>query len=141
MSSLKLLLVALAIVMSLCMTSLAWADDLQGTGNELRQYCNQQNYAAKNERWGLCIMEVYALNRGYDWSIYALASIAEHHMVTQEQVSKITRICMPSNVTREQRALIVSKYLQNNPATLNDADVDLVITAERAAWPCSRSAH
>jgi hypothetical protein len=47
--------------------------------------------------------------------------------------------CIPNAVTREQKALVVAKYLRDHPEKLNVDDVSLVDYAFKAAWPCGNT--
>lgn len=51
-------------------------------------------------------------------------------------VPEALRVCFPRQVTNEQSAQIVLKYLQNHPEKLNISYLPLVVAALSDAYPC-----
>ena len=46
--------------------------------------------------------------------------------------------CLPTHSTYGQYVRVVHKYLQENPAELQEGDSVLVLKALKAAWPCPK---
>jgi len=115
------------------------------TGNQLIATCNNKEYQEHSALWTTCLTYVYALNEG--WTYGSLAAIAFDHKTdivrktfSEARIIKLSNtilgFCTPDNVTNEQSALVVTKYLQDHPEKLNEEDGSLVLDAFRAAWPC-----
>jgi hypothetical protein len=49
------------------------------------------------------------------------------------------KICPSDGVTRKQTALVVSKYMEEHPETLNWRYSLLIATALMDAWPCEKT--
>jgi hypothetical protein len=47
-----------------------------------------------------------------------------------------TNVCIPDNADNDQLVRIVDKYLNDNPAKLNDPAVGLIMTSMLSAFPC-----
>jgi len=135
-----------AAITSICLPATSRADDITaGTGNELVNYCNDSNHQASNDLWFGCVNFVYGVKVGFYFGL-AYTTRLNHPDVSAKQLSKDINIglmfCMPdATVTREQQALVVSKYLHDHPETLNNINYVEVLNAFKAAWPCPKSGN
>jgi Rap1a immunity proteins len=102
-------------------------DTLKATGNFLISYCNDDNYKTNNGLWNYCIGFVYGTEEGIESASVIITGRPD-----------INIYCMPSNATSQQMALVVTRYLNEHPETLNNPDVVEVIHAFTAAWPCNK---
>lgn len=135
-------LIGIPLALLLCCS--AKADDVTvGTGNELIKSCNQQNYTSQNGSWGFCVGYVSGVSAEY--VTIASSLMPKSNTPIPEDVKSVLTVlshgmmqlfCMPSNSTREQSALVVSKYLADNPDKLNLVASDLIVDALAKAWPC-----
>lgn len=119
--------------------SVAKADDAVGTGNELVKSCNQANADQSNSLWMYCIGYVSGMHEGLNVGFYlALNSAMPNSSDNARDAArdKILSYCIPNGVTREQKGLVVAKYLRDHPEKLNVDEVSLVAYAFEAAWPC-----
>ena len=111
-------------------------DNTEFTGNELRVYCNQPNADAQNVGWFMCIAMVTGLMEGYTTGVEVGYMAGVGHPLNAEQENRLRAYCAPANGTREQSALVVTKFLADHPERLSQPDVFLVLDAFQAAWPC-----
>ena len=103
----------------------AYADnDVTGTGNELIQYCNQSNFNHHNALWDICDMAVDSAYGGY-----LLGVLVSNKNLSAKQLNIASGICPPGNPIRGQLALMVSKYLRDNPSKLDMPCVMLITLA------------
>ena len=133
----------------LLLSSQVIADDgvINGTGNQLITLCNEKSHQAQNTNWNYCIAYVDGVTDGYVWSgslVNYLASQDSTIKTDKDAYAKLLNLythwyCIPNNVTRQQMALVVSKYLSDNPELLNQPSADLVIGAVAKAWPCNKN--
>jgi len=94
---------------------------------KLREYCqlvgldDSQMNGDKILHASICLFYVAGISEGYD------VAGAAHK-----------QICFPADsvVTNGQKALIVSKYLNDHPEMLNNPSVYLVLNALSEAFPC-----
>ena len=111
-------------------SSKADVDITSHTGNELIRNCNNANSMnGGNAYWFACVEYVSGIENGFDFAYSILET-------TNPTVKPW--YCIPQNVTRNQFALVVSKFLQDNPSKLNESDVVLVLGAYIEAWPCTK---
>jgi Rap1a immunity proteins len=142
----RLFLASCLLVVGGLYTSLAVADDnlVSGTGNELIEFCSQANYTADNSNWFACVVYVHGVYDGFVGardliiSVKAAAPAQDQEGVQRTEYLLGNLICMPANVTRQQMALVVTKYLSDNPAQLNYSAASDVLTALAQAWPCKQ---
>lgn len=88
-------------------------------GNELLNHCH--DYTEKSDFGaGFCI--------GY------VTGIAE--ALNNKVNSSPTPFCIPSEVIFKQLVLIVTKYLNDNPAELHKTAISIIQAALRDAFPC-----
>ena len=119
-------------------------DASTGTGNELIQSCNQKEADNNSDIWEWCVSYVLGVGDGLEKAFIELGNISsgEKYSVDEKLAIALASIdldglfCMPNNVTRNQAALVVSKYLADNPDKLNKPEVTLVVDAFHKAWPC-----
>lgn len=115
------------------------SDTVTDTGNQLIKSCNQKNYEESNLLWAWCVGYVSGVDSGFGIGARTAMSEAFQHF-THEQIVKlgnaVVDYCVPVNTTKEQTALVVSKFLYDHPETLNENNSSLIIDAFRAAWPC-----
>ncbi|HEY1773323.1 MAG TPA: Rap1a/Tai family immunity protein [Gammaproteobacteria bacterium] len=114
-------------------------DNIAGTGNELAQFCSEQNHIADNTSWAWCIAFVNGMMEGFEKGAIAVMLIDDPKHSSANAVSRYNKefkICVPDDSTRQQQALVVSKYLSDHPEKLNDNDIYLILDAYLAAWPC-----
>ena len=122
-------------------TQPAFADDVTaGTGNELVGYCNEANSDANNAAWWFCLGVVSGTEYGLESGV--MGGVATYTKVKAgpafiKQMNAILRFCVPTNVTRQQMGLVVSKYLKDHPENLNLSIDSVVLGAFRVAWPCT----
>ena len=123
--------------------SVAKADDVtDGTGNQLVKFCDASNKASSSSTWFGCMMFVDGVITGaytvylYEYNNLPAANQATTHFNPDEIVRRLYHVCMPDGVPREQRALVVAKYLQDHPGELNRPSAVLVVHALIDAWPC-----
>lgn len=114
-----------------------------GTGNQLVQFCNHTNSDADNLNWFGCVMFVYGVAEGaHDGvirdSILTFGKTYPGNAVMDKRINTVLQFCIPTNATRQQMALVVSKYLDEHPEVLNKSDYAIVINAFEEAWPCSQ---
>lgn len=121
-------------------------DTTDGTGNNLIKFCNQKTSEAQNSDWAYCVAYIDGVTDGYVWSGLLIHGLIDGEPTkdgkrTLSGVFELLKneFCLPNNVTRQQMALVVSKYLADNPALLNQPSSDLVIGAVAKAWPCAKS--
>ena len=139
----------IAVISSVFLPIISRANDATtSTGNELITRCNDAAYhtqdtdwAAKTN-WAMCISFIHGVQEAYAQGI--MLDISTHNpKLTPSQVTakglKMQGFCLPENSTREQAALVVTKYLKEHPEQLNVADNLLVIRAFFAAWPCPKT--
>lgn len=136
----------LAGAVGLCIAtlSLVYAVGIQAaepvdTGNQLVTQCNDGNYQARNERWSYCVAYVVGVADGVQLGI--LNTLHDYNGLAAKnagsKMSLISHYCMPDeNVTYNQMALVVSKYLHEHPESLNLSSVVLVVYSFDNAWPC-----
>lgn len=91
------------------------------TGSELRKQCTAVNEAQNSPQWFGCI--------GY------VIGIADVMAVTP--VAGFS-VCLPSNATRVQAALVVRRFLDSNPEMLHHGAAALVVDALARAFPCTQ---
>jgi len=124
------------------------ADDLTtGTGNELITECNQNNYAEHTEAWTYCMGYVDGVISGFNYvkkDIVKPQPNDNYPATTRVVLGELyvalkSLYCKPDNSTRAQGALVVSKYLSDNPSELNQSARSLVIDAFMQAWPCPKT--
>ena len=114
-------------ILSVCSSSTSKAADVTaGRGNELVQYCNYSKYQAKSVLWNYCVGYVSGVDNGFNLLINVINE-------------KNTYYCTPDDVTRQQMALVVSKYLIEHPESLNIHSQYLILAAFTAAWPCPKT--
>ncbi|HEV7163812.1 MAG TPA: Rap1a/Tai family immunity protein [Gammaproteobacteria bacterium] len=116
-----------------------------GTGNELIKYCNQNNYLSNVDKeamlWVYCMAYVDGVVGGFSYTKGLIKPEPTYAAPAKEVLGKLyltleSFYCKPENTTREQSALVVSKYLSDNPGQLNESAKSLVITAFMKTWPC-----
>lgn len=118
----------------------AFADDVtNGTGNQLQTFCNNENASSGNVSWYACVMYVDGVLDGFTQAAgMAFAEMKKNaNSITEAAYANLLmNACIPPDVTRNQIALVVTKYLGDHPAKLNDASPTLVLDAISNAWPC-----
>lgn len=123
----------------------ASTSDITGTGNEMISFCVASNYQAENMDWEVCMAEVYGIWKGFDdGRIYGIEQAVggvnnKNFPSKKSHLSALlneTPYCIPSAVTRQQMALVVTKYLEQHPELLNRSDLTLENRAFEQAWPC-----
>jgi len=130
---LSTLFMAVAIT-SVCLptTSKADTDMTAHTGNELITACNDTNSRnTAGADWNWCVAYVSGIENGleYEWFLWKYTTPSLNQLY-----------CLPANATRNQFALVVSKYLHDHPEQLNEPDIALVLAAYENAWPCPKPA-
>jgi len=136
-----------AAISSVCLTTASKADDITtGAGNELITECNQHNSQSKNSLWAFCIGYVHGVIEEHEDLVVRIfprpdVKLSDNERLIYQAVSEalVREYCLPDNATREQSALVVSKYLSDNPDNLNLVAPDLVLAALHNAWPCPKS--
>ena len=119
-------LIGISLIVLLC-SSIASASDLTvGTGNELMKACNTDNYKTENMMWGVCLGFVEGVTAELAVLATELAPQPGNKLPTDvtTYIGAVSTglkmmICSPSNSTREQAALVVSKFLADHPEKLN----------------------
>lgn len=86
------------------------------TGNKLVEYCKDDEAYFGS---GFCYGYVTGIATTLTWA------------------SEENKICTPENVTNEQIASIIRKYLKEHPEMLHESADLLVIIALRRAFPCN----
>lgn len=132
-----------ALGLAICSVSTGYADDIaDNTGNELIRGCNAQSDEAKNSDWVYCVGFINGVISGHA-AILALVNVPpglKPSAAIDERINLYTKLslmfCIPENATREQTALVVTKYLRDHPADLNQPASALVYEALTEAWPC-----
>lgn len=126
------------------------SDAVGGTGNELMQLCDQKQADTESDSgtslWDMCISYIEGVTDGIEYGHQTVT----HRMLNTpssdaDSISNYTALllklefayCIPNNVTRNQTALVVSKYLADNPDKLNYSSAELVVAALHRAWPCA----
>lgn len=109
------------------------------TGEQLIDSCNQLNFEHKNTAWDFCAMYVEAASSGTLFGAALGYAKGSGHNAPSDLVVSILDICMPENTTIEQYALVVTKYLHDHPAELNEPAAVLIYEAISQAWPCSKT--
>ena len=109
-------------------------NSIEYTGNQLIKTCNQHNYEQQNTEWDFCVIYIIGVSNGIQYGVaYGYAKGTDKPFKDE---SPIVGICFPKNATSEQAALIVTKYLSDNPAALNERDAILIYKALKQGWPC-----
>ncbi len=113
-------------------------------GNELIGYCSTKNYNDDQLLWSVCVTWVFGIESGLETGVFddfSMNFIRKGKVPTAEDLLSRFRAvegyCMPNDVTRQQMALVVTKYLENHPETLNQDQAIEVEAAFKEAWPCS----
>jgi hypothetical protein len=122
--------------------SFADASSTDGTGNQLMVFCNDTNKETNQTAWFGCMMFIDGVvNGSYTVGVYQY--IAQYGNKVNAPgfdpstfVAQTFNVCIPDGTTREQRALVASKYLKDNPQSLHEPSAMLVIAALNSAWPC-----
>lgn len=139
---------ALALIglMTLNQSIAADSNDTNAGGITLSTLCNQTNHDQNNLAWTTCITYVTGVADGFDRAIATLAidsgakelkpEDAEAMKNSAELLFHVT--CRPIGSTPEQTALVVSKYLADNPKYLNLTAAALIMNALADAWPCPK---
>lgn len=139
MNGLKIVILSFIFVITASQTAVA-DDATVGTGNELIGYCNETNSSANNGDWWFCIGVVsgteYGLESGAMGGVLTYTKVKPGPPL-EKSVNAILQFCLPSNATRQQMGLVVSKYLKDHPENLNMGIDSIVLRAFRAAWPCT----
>jgi len=136
-----------AVISSGCLPIISKADEATtDTGNALIKFCNQQNYAAENIGWAYCTGFVKGIDYGFISGVKTTVADMDEGLFHRKDKTKETNLskaiidyCIPSSVTIEQSALVVSKYLQEHPEKLNLDASQLVLNSFRTAWPCAKA--
>lgn len=119
----------------------AYADGESGTGNELITSCNDTNYQATNELWTYCVGYINGIDEGlgvgFDLGVASVKPSTKNDVLLTVR-ALVLRYCIPDNATRQQRALVVSKYLKDHPESLNEQGAVLIQRAFENAWPCAK---
>ncbi|HEX7965230.1 MAG TPA: Rap1a/Tai family immunity protein [Gammaproteobacteria bacterium] len=126
----------------------ATAGDIEktdGGGASLASFCNQANHDKDNYEWGSCIAYVTGVTNGFDQAIITLANASggkalkpEDAKAYKESAELLYHVsCRPIGSTPEQTALVVAKYLADNPQDLHLNSSVLIMSAIAQAWPCS----
>lgn len=94
-----------------------WSQDAPKTQNgaELLEWCGDPDESPSK---AYCLGLIYAVARG------------------RTGMRKLHSGCIPADVNVNQAALVVSKYLRDNPQQLHRPSVDLAAEAIEIAWPC-----
>lgn len=140
MNGIKVSLIALASLIAVTSSIPTNANDATtNTGNELVTLCNDNNNQAGNSLWSICIGYVTGVDDGLiTGSLVLISDLFPKESAEQwgNRIHKYLKYCTPENATRQQKALVVSKYLKDHPEKLSDEDDVLVLGAFVAAWPC-----
>jgi hypothetical protein len=127
--------------LGLVSSSYAADDATTDTGNELVEMCNDGNYQAQNSAWGDCITFIHGVISGYDTGLTRDITFHYPNETNDEWLKRFYGVrgyCFPDKATREQTALVTSKYLHDHPEKLNKTEAVLVILALVDAWPCGK---
>lgn len=114
-------------------------DNTTNTGNELITVCNDKNHQADNVQWAWCMGFVEGVETGVTSGIKTTALVFMKKP-NQAQINAVAAViseyCTPTDVTREQMAMVVAKYLADHPEKLNEPSYAIVVYAFQGAWPC-----
>lgn len=95
------------------------ADTVEDNGNEILEMCTDSLDFMK----GICL--------GY---IRGASSAGDSWMLSMNR-----HLCRPTGVTVGQIQDVVVRYIRQHPESRHEAAVTLVMKAQDAAWPCSRT--
>ncbi len=137
---------AAMLLVALCFVSPSYADDssIDGTGNQLSIFCDSKYQDSDRIAWTGCITYIDGVLNGiyvagaYQWAVDNLKKVKPKPYDPNIYLAFLFNICLPDGVTREQRALVVSKFLKDNPQILQQASAALVTDALANAWPCKK---
>jgi len=119
-----------AAITSVCLPTTSRANDAaSNTGNELIEFCNDNNNKANNKSWAVCLAYVDGVTDGFD---------LEYSLWLSTDTKVPSEYCPPANATHQQYALMISKYLHDHPESLNYSSSVLVMLAVETAWPCPK---
>ncbi|MGA9851624.1 MAG: Rap1a/Tai family immunity protein [Gammaproteobacteria bacterium] len=123
-------IIAISLFVPLC----SKADDpTAGTGVELATFCNDKNSQEQNSLWFGCAIFINGVVEGI--ALEGLIIGAEHPTAVGWIIDK-PPYCIPKDASRQQQALVVTKYLNDHPEELNKPSAALVFNALHAVWPC-----
>lgn len=117
------------------------SDAVSNTGNELIGICNEANYSAQGYAWGYCTGFVIGVAEGQELGILESVlhyDVKQNYDAAQQIRAQLTGYCVPENATRQQMALVGTKYLKDHPAELNQPSHWLIVRAFADAWPCKK---
>lgn len=107
----------------------------QISGNELLETCTSDNQVLT----GFCIGYVIGYSEGAPWGV-ALADASVRGEMggpdVNNMVGTVTGSCVPADATNGQLKDVVTKYLQENPASRHESARTLIWRAYAAAFPC-----
>ncbi|HEY1772697.1 MAG TPA: Rap1a/Tai family immunity protein [Gammaproteobacteria bacterium] len=144
MNGIKAVLVCSLSMLATTATTRASANDGNtDTGGELIQICNQTSYETRSPNWQSCIEYVSGVLDGFLWADVSIYDASVMKGTKPDAKSALNKLltsfksyCAPDLVTLDQLGLVMSKYLADNPAKLNQSKVSLVLAAMDSAWPC-----
>lgn len=94
------------------------APDIE-SGNFMLPHCEHFVEKKSNDVWdGECVGAISAL------------------VVLGKELPDGFKNCLPKDVTRQQAARVIVKYMRSNPEKLHDSYIYLATTALSKAWPC-----
>ena len=134
-------------LMALSQSTAADSQSTDGGGTSLATLCNQTNHDQNNFEWSGCVLYVKGVAEGFDAAIITLAVLSGNKTLDPGVAKEIRAVadvlnhetCRHNGSTPEQTALVVVKYLADNPQNLHlDSNV-LVMRAIEDAWPCPKN--
>lgn len=124
--SMKILVFLIAIFTGLLLNSpKSYAD-----GNELLRKCNDAKMFLDTNKFET---PLEALNTGI---CFGTVQGVRNTMQIMQNYDGRGMACIPESVTNGQAVRIVTNYLNNNPESLHDGEVSLVMVAYMKAFPC-----
>ena len=115
--------------------SLATASHAQQIGgNELLETCTSDNQVLA----GFCIGYIIGYSEGAPWGAALAAASVSGDMGSDinNLVGAITGSCVPADAANDQLRDVVTKYLQENPASRHESARTLIWMAYAEAFPC-----
>jgi hypothetical protein len=87
---------------------------------------------------GFCIGYVIGYSEGTPWGVALAAANVRGEMVpdVNNLIGNVTGSCVPADAPNSQLRDVVTKYLQENPASRHESARTLIWRAYAAAFPC-----
>ena len=112
---------------------------------DLPEMCTQANHLSKNKAWYWCVGEVNGVVQGFHVGALYVYGLYMRALPEQKLITPPPLFCPPERKnSRQDAALIVTKYLKHHPELAHNSnmqvepDAELIIKALSVAWPCKQ---